>query len=66
MSSNEQWKSGGDCTKCRKKEYCNKACSQNIQRRQAQVGRVIANIYAQAYERMDANNPVVKRNSEEK
>ena len=23
---NEQWKLNGDCNKCRKKQYCNKAC----------------------------------------
>ena len=23
---NERWKSDGDCTKCRRKEYCSKPC----------------------------------------
>lgn len=27
MADNEQWKSGGNCSKCRRKSYCKKACS---------------------------------------
>ena len=27
--SNEQWKSGGDCTKCRRRKYCKKTCAAN-------------------------------------
>ncbi|MBP0983064.1 MAG: hypothetical protein J6A19_04995 [Oscillospiraceae bacterium] len=27
MEDNEQWKSGGNCSKCRRKSYCKKACS---------------------------------------
>ena len=27
--SNEQWKSGGDCSKCRRKKYCKKECSEH-------------------------------------
>lgn len=27
MMNNEQWKSGGDCSICRRKSYCSKLCS---------------------------------------
>lgn len=27
--SNEQWKSGGDCSKCRKQKYCSTVCKEN-------------------------------------
>lgn len=27
--SNEQWKQGGDCSKCRRQKYCKKKCSEN-------------------------------------
>ena len=27
MTDNEQWKSGGKCSICRRKSYCKKACS---------------------------------------
>lgn len=25
--NNEQWKSGGNCNKCRRKNYCKKSCT---------------------------------------
>lgn len=25
--SNEQWKTNGDCSKCRRKKYCSKDCN---------------------------------------
>jgi predicted nucleic-acid-binding Zn-ribbon protein len=28
INENEQWKSGGDCSKCRRQNYCSKECSQ--------------------------------------
>lgn len=28
---NEQWKTGGDCNKCRRQSYCNKPCKQSRQ-----------------------------------
>lgn len=28
--NNEQWKSGGDCSKCRRNKYCSKPCKENI------------------------------------
>ena len=27
--NNEQWKTTGDCTKCRKQKYCSKPCTAN-------------------------------------
>ena len=29
MSESEQWKSGGDCGKCRRKGYCGAKCREN-------------------------------------
>lgn len=37
MFDNEQWKSNGDCSICRRKEYCRKSCSAN----EARMNRVI-------------------------
>lgn len=28
INENEQWKSGGDCSKCRRQNYCSKECRQ--------------------------------------
>lgn len=30
--SNEQWKHGGNCDKCRREKYCSKPCSENKKR----------------------------------
>ena len=27
---NEQWKSDGDCTKCKRLKYCSQACTANM------------------------------------
>ena len=27
--SNEQWKQGGECSKCRRQKYCKKECSEH-------------------------------------
>lgn len=27
---NEQWKSGGDCSKCHRQKYCTKACREHV------------------------------------
>ena len=27
--NNEQWKNGGDCSKCRKQKYCSTICKEN-------------------------------------
>lgn len=27
MENNEQWKSDGNCNKCRRKNYCSKSCT---------------------------------------
>lgn len=37
MFNNEQWKSDGDCSICRRKEYCRKSCSAS----EARMKRVI-------------------------
>lgn len=29
LESNEQWKVGGDCRKCRRRNYCKKVCRAN-------------------------------------
>lgn len=32
--SNEQWLSGGDCNKCRKRKYCHTSCKANRHKQQ--------------------------------
>lgn len=40
-NNNERWKSDGDCSKCRRKKYCTKACGANVKRLQILVTRTI-------------------------
>lgn len=40
--SNEQWKTDGKCSVCRRKAYCRKACSAHKERFQREVGRAFA------------------------
>lgn len=42
QSSNEQWKTDGECSICRRKSYCKKACSANKKNRQQALGRAFA------------------------
>ena len=35
LNTSEQWKHGGDCEKCRRKNYCSKPCKANDQLTQA-------------------------------
>lgn len=48
IDEREQWKLGGDCNKCRRKEYCNKSCTANkkrVKRRaEAQVERLVGSV----------------------
>ena len=43
--SNEQWKHGGDCNKCRRKKYCSKACSENKRRVSKQLNDKVAGFF---------------------
>lgn len=40
--SNEQWKTDGKCSVCRRKAYCKKSCSANKKGFQREVGRALA------------------------
>lgn len=45
MENNEQWKSGGDCNKCRKKNYCKKLCTMpEIMKNHPVLDEFLANI----------------------
>lgn len=45
INSNEQWKTGGDCTLCRRQNYCTKKCKQHKQKIDREINTLI-------YERM--------------
>ena len=40
--SSDQWKTGGDCRECRRKNYCRTQCSANKRFNQALILEVIA------------------------
>ena len=42
MADNEQWKSDGNCSICRRKTYCKKACSASKKAVQRDVMRAFA------------------------
>lgn len=42
-TSTEQWKSDGDCTKCRKQNYCGKVCKPHENSVQRSETKKIAN-----------------------
>ena len=44
--SNEQWKSDGDCTMCRRQKYCKKPCSASKKR----IDRIVMNGAAEFFE----------------
>lgn len=37
INSNEQWRTGGDCTLCRRQNYCTKQCKQNKQKIEREI-----------------------------
>lgn len=39
--NNEQWKSGGDCSKCRRHKYCSKPCKESIRARDSIIYNAI-------------------------
>lgn len=43
MTDSEQWKSNGECDKCRKQTYCTKQCSARKRRVQRIVNQTITN-----------------------
>ena len=42
IQENEQWKLQGDCTKCRRKEYCSKPCTRCNRVARAKMKRLVA------------------------
>lgn len=40
--NNEQWKTDGNCSICRRKPYCKKACSAHKKSLQREIGRDFA------------------------
>lgn len=42
MIDNQQWKSGGDCSICRRKEYCTKGCKAYGRRNQRMIAEAFA------------------------
>lgn len=43
IQENEQWKLSGDCTKCRRNNYCSKPCTRYNRRARAEMKRFVAN-----------------------
>lgn len=42
IQENEQWKLSGDCTKCRRNNYCSKPCTRCNRRARAEMKRLVA------------------------
>ena len=42
MNDNEQWKHGGDCTKCRRQKYCSKECKASRNATERYVSGLVA------------------------
>lgn len=42
IQENEQWKLCGDCTKCRRNNYCSKPCTRYNRRARAEMKRLVA------------------------
>lgn len=42
IPENEQWKLQGDCTKCRRDNYCSKPCTRRNRANKAMVNRLVA------------------------
>ena len=43
---NEQWISGGDCSKCRKQKYCGAKCNEYYRRRGEEISNFIKSKYS--------------------
>ena len=43
MDNSEQWKLNGDCSLCRRKNYCSKPCTMNKRDTQAMIHSLVAN-----------------------
>ena len=41
---NEQWKSNGDCYKCRRKSYCSKKCTVKKNREHLMLENAVRNV----------------------
>lgn len=42
IHENEQWKLQGDCTKCRRDNYCSKPCTRRNRANKARMNRLVA------------------------
>ena len=42
MENNEQWKSGGNCNLCRRKNYCSKPCALAKRQQKAMLRGLVA------------------------
>lgn len=45
---NEQWKSGGDCTKCRRQSYCGTKCKEKKNRETEEVNFIVSKAFTKA------------------
>jgi sulfatase maturation enzyme AslB (radical SAM superfamily) len=43
MGNNEQWKEGGDCSKCRRQNYCGNECRLHRNRLRSMVKNFVCN-----------------------
>ena len=58
----EQWLSDGDCVRCRRRDYCSKACKRSRERIKAGMIRIVQDKITQAL----ATKLATKRTEEEK
>ena len=54
----EQWKSGGDCDICRRKNYCKNACKANKERTSSLVANAVLESIFSAVTSMSNKNDV--------
>lgn len=56
ISKTEQWKLSGDCSKCRRKSYCNKRCTAHIRYEKSILRNAVSNYVDTHYSETLANN----------
>lgn len=52
MERGDEWKAGGECSKCRREAYCNKKCKAAQKRSQVELGLAVGCAFAKVYARL--------------
>ena len=60
----EQWKTDGECLKCRRHGYCKKQCRKNEQAMYAEMRRILANRMAAQSKETEADEQNDEQRSE--